>query len=447
MSNSVYAISSNRILTPEGLIKGYLVVHEGIIESIHADESAPPELSNYQTGDWVVMPGLIDPHVHINEPGRTHWEGFDTATRAAAAGGITTLVDMPLNSSPVTTSKKAFTEKLKAANASTHVNVAFWGGLVPSSLNELPELLKSGVMGIKVFLCHSGIDDFPQITTKELRAASPYFQASKLPLLVHAELPTKETKSDYPDAGSYAAYLNSRPAQWELDAIEMMINFCEEFRVPVHIVHLATAKALPMIKKAKARSLPITVETCPHYLYFASEDILDGQTQFKCAPPIRNRANNLQLWNALQEGVIDFIATDHSPSPPEMKQLESGDFIKAWGGISSLQFLLPLIWTLGQSHKISLFDLHQWVSLAAARFLNIDDHKGKIVPGYDADLVVWNPEEEFQVTSEIIEFRHKVTPYMNCKLQGVVKRTYIGGHVVYDDGLFLGHPAGSLITR
>ncbi len=443
MSGKRFGIYSRNIVTPEEIIEGTLIVQDGFIKTI--EESTPHNLPIVDAINQVVMPGLIDPHVHINEPGRTNWEGFLTATAAAAAGGITTLVDMPLNSDPVTVSVSALREKIAAARGQLYVNCGFYGGLIPTSHHQFKDLLQSGVLGIKVFLCHSGLDQFPNVHEEDLHQAMPALKAAGLPLLVHAEL----ISEDEPWAGpatSFQSFLQSRPAHWEHRAIELIVNLTRKYGNRSHIVHLSSAESLAIVKEAK-QHCSLTAETCPHYLYFNSEDIPNGQPQFKCAPPIRDRRNNLQLWDALMDGSLDFVATDHSPCLPDLKYLDSGNLQNAWGGIGSLQFLLPLIWTLGKSRGMSLKRLSEIVSSKAADFLELSDRKGKIKPGYDADLVVWDPEGSFKVVPEIIRFKHPVTPFMNETLTGVVTRTYVKGNLVYSEGNLSEAKQGELILN
>lgn len=397
-----------------------------------------------ELGDKLLLPGVIDPHVHINEPGRTEWEGFDTATRAAIAGGITTLVDMPLNSSPVTTTVKAFEEKLAATQNKLHTNIGFWGGIIPGNENEIEGLIARGVLGFKAFLTHSGIDEFPNITEEGLRKAMPVIAQHNLPLLVHCEL-TDSQQHSQGDERNYYNYLNSRPAKWEDDAIALIIRLCEEFNCPVHIVHLSSANSIEQIKLAKQKGLPITVETGQHYLYFTAEQIENGKTQFKCAPPIREKQNNDQLWDALKCGIIDFVATDHSPVTPALKELESGNFIKAWGGIASLQFALPVLWTAAKKRGCSFNEIVKWLCENPAKLVGKENSKGKIAPGFDADLVVVDDAKEFTVTENMILHRHKITPYLNEKLYGVVEQTFLSGSKVYDKGKFVELNAGMLI--
>lgn len=442
----LFALRSQHIVTPEGVREGAVLVREGVIEDVVNAGAIPGGTPVDDVGQSVVMPGLIDPHVHINEPGHTEWEGFETATRAAAAGGITTLVDMPLNSEPVTTTLAALEAKQQAAAGKLWVDVGFYAGLVPGNTPHLPALLDAGVLGVKAFLCHSGLDAFPSASEHDLRAAMPLLAARSVPLLVHAELPAVADLTPT-DPQSYAAYLASRPRRWECDAIRLMIDLCRETRCPVHIVHLSAADALPMLQAARAQGLPITVETAPHYLAFAAEDIPDGDTRFKCAPPIRERNNRERLWQALRRGDIDLIATDHSPCPPTLKLLDTGDFQRAWGGIASLQLSLPVAWTAARARSASLENIALWMSHHPARFLGIDHRKGAIAKGYDADLVVWDPEAPFTVDPAMLYHRHKITPYDGMTLYGVVEKTFLRGTLVYEHGRHAGPPQGEQVLR
>jgi allantoinase len=455
------AIRSQNIVSGNDIKAGVVIIEHGIITEVRDRIVGNDKVID--VGDKILMAGVIDPHVHINEPGRTNWEGFDTATKAAIAGGITTLVDMPLNSSPVTTTVKAFEQKLAAAQNKIHTNVGFWGGIIPGNENEIEGLIAKGVLGFKAFLTHSGIDEFPNVTEDDLRKAMPIIAKHGLPLLVHCELtsstPIKPAYSDHTrtqlndlsyklnDNTSYQNYLASRPKEWEDEAIALMISLCEKFNCRTHIVHLSSANSIKPIAEAKQRGLPITVETGQHYLYFNAEDIKDGQTQFKCAPPIRKKANNDKLWDALRTGVIDFVATDHSPAPPVMKQLESGDFMKAWGGIASLQFALPVLWTAAKQRNFSVKDIAKWLCEKPAELIGKPKNKGKIQAGFDADLIVWDADKKFLVTEDIIQHRHKITPYLGNELYGVVEQTYLAGEKVYDNGKFVKLNAGKIIKE
>ena len=444
------AIISNRTITPDGIKKAVVLIKGGIIADVLA-ELPEGDFPVIDVKNKVLMPGVVDPHVHINEPGRTDWEGFDTATQAAIAGGITTLVDMPLNSSPVTVTAKAFDEKIDATKGQLHAHCGFWGGLVPGNEKEIEPLIDKGVLGFKAFLTHSGIDEFPNVTEIDLRKAMPVIAKHQLPLLVHCELSNGTGGQTPVTIGpgvrrSYEKYVASRPKKWEDDAIALMIKLCEEFNCHVHIVHLSSADAIEKIAKAKQKALQLTVETGQHYLYFNAEEIKDGRTQFKCEPPIREKANNERLWQALKEGIIDFVATDHSPAPPDMKELASGDFMKAWGGISSIQFALPVLWTAAKKHDCGLNEIAKWLCEKPVILAGKQKNKGKIAKGYDADLVVWDPDQQFIVAENMIHHKHKVTPYLGEELYGVVEQTYLKGAKVFDSGEFILNK-GSILLR
>jgi allantoinase len=443
---STLALRSQRVVTPEGERAATILIENGCISALLPYE-AEVDTNIVDVGHSVILPGVIDPHVHINEPGRTDWEGFDTATRAALAGGLTSLVDMPLNSAPVTTSVANLELKKAATQGQLHTNVGFWGGVVPGNAAEIEPLIAAGVLGFKAFLTHSGIDDFPNATEKDLRQVMPILARHKLPLLVHCELSKEDDVWKQNDHRSYPNYLASRPKKWEDDAVAMMIRLCEEFDCPVHIVHLSSANSIAPIAAAKAKGLPLTVETGQHYLYFNAEDIADGQTQFKCAPPIREKANNDQLWAALQAGIIDFVATDHSPAPPDLKQLESGDFTTAWGGIASLQLALPVLWTAARRRGASLNDIARWLSENPAKLAGQAQKKGKIAPGFDADLIVFDAEKTFVVSEEMIQHKHKVSPYICQELAGVIELTFLKGEEVFQRPTFTQLNHGEILTR
>jgi len=397
-------------------------------------------------GDNILMPGIIDVHVHVNEPGRTEWEGFDSATKAAAAGGITTLVDMPLNSSPVTTTLKAFNEKLSASKDKLHVNCGFYGGLIPGNADHLEELIEAGVLGIKCFLTHSGIDEFPNVTERDLNEAMPIIAKHDIPLLVHCELSGKEVECDFENnPTSYKHFLASRPKQWENDAIDLMIKLCRKHNCRVHIVHVSSAEALSKIEKAKQEGLPITAETCPHYIYFNAESIPDAHCIYKCAPPIRERENNAQLKQALENGVLNLIATDHSPASPSIKEIESGNLKKAWGGIAGLQFLLPASWT-ALKETMSLERFIPLLTSEPAKFINAKN-KGEIKVGKDADLVIWNPNEKKKISEEDILFRHKISPYIGEELFGTIRQTIVNGEIVFQKGKIINQNKGKWLLR
>lgn len=440
-----FAIASQKVLTLEGekpaaiLIKGEKILDVVSIENI--PENCPTE----DMGNNVIMPGLVDTHVHINEPGRTDWEGFETATKAAAAGGITTLVDMPLNCIPVTTTVDALNQKIIATKDQLWIDCGFYGGLIPDNIQDLESLADAGVLGFKAFLSPSGIDEFPNISEKHLREALPILAKKGIPVLVHAELENGATSSE--ENKTYKYFQESRPKSWENNAIKLLIQLCREFNVHIHIVHLSSADILPEIAQTRKDGFPLTVETCPHYLHFSSERISDGDTRFKCAPPIWNGENRENLWAGLEEKIINFITSDHSPCTPELKNLEAGNFEKAWGGISSIQFALPVIWTECKQRGYSLEQLINWMSKQPAKFVGMDDLKGQISPGFDADLVCWNPDKKYIIKKEAIHHKNKLTPYEGESLYGVVNATFLRGQKVYENGEFLGNPTGKIILN
>ncbi len=419
-------IYSSRVWIDQKLQPATLGLRDGKITSI--DLTQLPEAEDFHND--VIMPGVMDVHVHVNEPGRTLWEGFDTATQAAAAGGTTTIIDMPLNASPVTTSAAAFRQKLEATNGKMHTNVGFYAGLVPGNEHELPALIEMGVVGVKCFLTHSGIDEFPNVTEADLEEAMPIIARYGIPLLVHCELYDDEVECGFEShPTSYQHYLASRPKKWENDAVDLMIRLCRKHHCPVHIVHVASAEALSAIEAAKKEGLPITSETCTQYIYFNAEEIPDANCVYKCAPPIREKANNAQLKSALKTGVLNFLATDHSPAPPEIKEMESGNLKKAWGGIAGIQFLLNASWT-ALKDAFSLEEFIPLVTSAPATFLQ-NQNKGTLAVGADADLVIWQPEKAQLIRQEDILFRHKISPYIGQTLYGVVQETIVNGATVY----------------
>jgi allantoinase len=411
-----------------------VVVEQGRIQSVRAPGDIPREALQHPLGDLVLLPGLVDSHVHINEPGRTEWEGFATATRAAAAGGYTTLVDMPLNCLPETTTVAALQAKRHAAAGQCRVDWAAWGGLTGLNSGHLIELADAGVAGFKCFLINPGIEGFAMIEKHELEAALPILARTGLPLLVHAELAEHlDPGNDTDDWAQYATYLRSRPDAAELAAIRMLINLCRRYSFPLHIVHLSSALALRELADARSEGLPITVETCPHYLHFCAEEIPAGGTLHKCAPPVRSRENREALWRGLRDGVIDLIATDHSPCPPSMKQ---GDFRQSWGGIASLSVAVSVVWTDMRARNLPLDRLAHWMSAQPAKLAGLDDRKGAIAAGYDADLVVFDPDAEFALRAEDLQYRHLVSPYLGETLHGKVHAAFVRGAAVYDQGSF-----------
>ena len=446
-----HAIRSKRVVTPNGIRAATVRLSNGSIEAITGYSDLPSGKHVYDAGDSVVMPGLVDTHVHINEPGRTEWEGFETATRAAAAGGVTTLIDMPLNSIPATTTAAALATKRAAARKKCWVNVGFWGGVVPGNAGELRALYRAGVFGFKCFLVPSGVPEFDNVSETDLRGALPILAELDAPLLIHAELPGPIDEANKKllnsDPTRYRNWLLSRPARAETTAVEMMIRLAKEFEARVHIVHLSSELSVPLIRRAKKQGVRVTAETCPHYLFFSSGGILSGWTAYKCAPPIRDSRNNKELWTGLRKGAIDFIVSDHSPSPPELKCLDTGNFFTAWGGISSLQVGLPAIWTELKGRNFSLEHIVRWMSVGPAHLAGLDKQKGAIAVGYDADMVVWNPEDSFILRPQMLHDRHKLTPYAHRTLFGTVEMTFVKGKMIYDRGRFVGAPQGALLRR
>ena len=433
-----FILRGERVILPRGESAAALLISNGVIKSIgdYASTFQTKVETLIDVGRSVLMPGLVDMHVHINEPGRTAWEGFLTATQSAAAGGTTTLVDMPLNSSPVTTTVDHFNQKLEAAKGKLAVDVGYYAGIIPNHSKHLDQLLSQGAMAGKAFLIDSGIDEFPFADRETLREAMHILKRHNKPLLAHAELPAKQHTEPPKPWTKYADYLASRPPEMETTAIDMLIELCEETGCAVHVVHLSAIEPLDMLRDARARGLPITVETSPHYLLLAAEDIPDGRTDFKCAPPIREKANQSVLRQALLSGDIDLVATDHSPCPPDLKNLESGDFATAWGGISSLQYLLPIVWTGLKDLGAVPSHLSRWLSQNPANVLGLHD-RGRIEVGRRADFVSWNPDASFEVSATQTHHRHKLTPYDGMTLWGKVQLTMLGGEIIFQDGQIL----------
>ena len=445
---------ARRVITPEGTRAASVHVAHGRIAAVAAWDAVPAGVPLVDAGDdTVLMPGVVDTHVHINEPGRTEWEGFATATQAAAAGGVTALVDMPLNSVPATTTLAALREKRRAAEGQLFVDVGFWGGVVPGNTGELAGMAAAGAIGFKCFLVESGVAEFGFVREAELRPAMVELARLRSQLLVHAELPgpidaaALEQARTRPDPRRYATYLASRPRAAEDQAVALMIALCRDTGARTHVVHHASSDSLPAIAGARATGLPFSAETCPHYLSFAAEEIPDGATAWKCAPPIRERANRELLWQALRDGTLGLVASDHSPCTPALKQQERGDFAAAWGGISGLQLALSVVWTEARARGFGLEDVVRWMCAAPAALAGVSLHKGRIAVGADADLVLLRDEATFAVAPERVLHRHKITPYAGRTLAGVVESTWLRGRRVWHRGELEGQPAGRTFSR
>jgi len=443
------SIKSRRVIRGDAESPSTIIVEgESIKEILPYDisiTSADIEVHDY--GDLVIMPGIVDTHVHINEPGRTEWEGFETATAAAAKGGITTLVDMPLNCDPVTTTKVALEAKLKACSGKLHVDCGFYGGVIPGNAHELEAMIDTGVLGFKSFLIHSGIDEFPHATEADIRKAIPILKKGKVPYLMHAELDFSEISAGKAstDFRKYETYLNSRPRAMENNAIELMARLAGETNAHLHVVHLSSTDRLDLIESVRAKKIPLSVETCHHYLCFCSEEISDGRTEFKCAPPIRERENREKLWQGLKSGTIDFAVSDHSPCTPILKKQDTGDFMAAWGGIAGLQLSLSVFHTEATARGVSLPQIAHYLSTAPARFVGLSQ-KGEIAVKKHADFAIFNPAEKFVVKPELIAHRHEVTPYMGRELAGAVTATWLRGQRIFGLGASA-TPSGQPLLR
>jgi len=428
----VRVLRSRRVVLPDGERPAAVVVADGRIAAV-----VPYDEGGADLGDLVLLPGLVDTHVHVNEPGRTDWEGFETATRAAAAGGVTTIVDMPLNSLPPTVDTGALAVKRAAAAGKSHVDVGFWGGAVPSNVDALRPLYEAGVFGFKAFLAPSGVDEFGHLDAAGLgRAVAAVDRAL---FVVHAEDPV----ALLPMAPSrrYRDFVASRPRVAEDRAVETVIEIARRTGARVHILHLSSSDALESLAAARRDGVRVTAETCPHYLSLSADAVPDGATQFKCCPPIREADNREELWRALGSGLIDCVVSDHSPAPPDLKRLDTGDFAAAWGGIASLQLGLPVVWTQARSRGYGLADVVRWMAQRPAELVGLGT-KGRIAAGNDADLVAFAPDEEFVVDPHRLHHRHPITPYAGMRLSGVVRRTWLRGVEVPGP-----RPHGRLIVR
>jgi len=429
-------VRGTRVITPDGLRPATIYIEHGRIARVGGGDDRASGNDIVDAGDLVVMPGLVDTHVHVNEPGRTDWEGFETATRAAAAGGVTTVLDMPLNSIPATTSVTALHEKARAARGKTWVDVGFIGGVVPGNSTALGDLARAGVRAFKCFLVPSGVPEFQHVTQPDLRDAMPILAELGLPLMVHAELPevveAATLDATAGDPTKYATYLASRPAEAEHEAVALMIALAEMTGARVHIVHVSSAQTARMVSSARARGVRITAETCPHYLCFDAADVPDGATEYKCAPPLRRGDDRDGLWSALSSGQLEMVVSDHSPCPPILKRRDVGDFFVAWGGIASLQLGSAVVWTAMRERGLPIERLVHWMSAAPAALAGLERRKGAIAVGYDADLVLFDPDGELTVHADVLLHRHRLTPYLGAALRGTVEATYVRGLLAYD---------------
>jgi len=442
------AIRSRRVLTPDGLRPALIEMRGGVITALYPHDAAFTGAAVHEAGDAVVMPGLVDTHVHVNEPGRSEWEGFVTATRAAAAGGVTTLVDMPLNSIPATVDVAALEAKRAAAAGRCAVNVGFLGGVIPGNAGALRALHEAGVMGFKCFLVPSGVDEFPACAAADIDQALVRLAPLGAVLMAHCESPTALALVSPPGTTrTYAAYAASRPAEAETEAVALLLSLAEKHHARVHVVHVSSGATLGLVATARARGVAVTAETCPHYLHFCADDVPDGATEYKCAPPIRSAADRDALWRGLEGGVLDLVVSDHSPCPCELKHREAGDFMAAWGGIASLQLGLSIVWTGMKQRGLALERLAEWMCAAPARLVGLGARRGTIAVGHDADLVAWHPEREYTVRAESLLHRHKLTPYLGAKLAGAVAATWVRGQRVYASETGVVGAAGQLLHR
>ncbi len=447
---SELVLRGERVLVSGALRPAAIHVREGRIAAVGEPGDVGSGIHTHDVGSAVLMAGLVDTHVHVNEPGRAEWEGFETATRAAAAGGVTTILDMPLNSIPATTTLDALEQKRAIARGRCHVDVGFIGGVVPGNAADLPALAQAGVLAFKCFLIDSGVKEFAHVDENHLREAMPVLASLGMVLMAHAELPAPIARAvaeldPVADPRCHATWLRTRPPEAEEQAITLLVVLARDTSARVHIVHVASAGAIPILRRARAEGLSLSAETCPHYLVFNAESIPDGATRFKCAPPIREREHREALWSALRTGDLDMIASDHSPCPPSLKLPAEGDCLRAWGGIASLQLSLAAVWSTAPAHGGTVADVGRWMSERPARLVGLGERKGTIAAGRDADLVVWDPDEEFTVVANDLQHRHKVTPYEGMRLRGVVRETWVRGERVYDRGHFVHEPRGQLL--
>ncbi|MER6690717.1 allantoinase AllB [Streptomyces minutiscleroticus] len=444
MSDVRLVLRSTRVITPEGARPASVEVADGRIAAVRAHDAGVPAGARLEDlGDDVLLPGLVDTHVHVNDPGRTEWEGFWTATRAAAAGGVTTLIDMPLNSIPPTTTVANLRVKQAVATPKAHVDVGFWGGALPDNVEDLRALHDAGVFGFKAFLSPSGVEEFPELDREQLGRSLAEIAGFGGLLVVHAEDPGRLAAAPQKGGRKYADFLASRPRDAEHAAVGELLDQARRLDARVHVLHLSSADALPLIAAARRDGVRVTVESCPHYLTLTAEEVPDGASEFKCCPPIREAANRDALWAGLADGTIDCVVSDHSPSTADLK---TDDFATAWGGISSLQLGLPAIWTEARRRGHTLEDVVRWMSARPAELAGLD-RKGAVEAGRDADFAVLAPDETFTVDAAALQHRNRVTAYAGRTLYGVVKSTWLRGErIAAADGWFR-EPSGRLLER
>uniref|UniRef100_S4P2A0 allantoinase n=1 Tax=Pararge aegeria TaxID=116150 RepID=S4P2A0_9NEOP len=462
MTDECQLFLSKRLVTETKIFDGGVLVDERgvIVDVLERNEAeklitqSKGKLKVTDGGDWALIAGVVDSHVHVNEPGRTAWEGFRTATNAAAAGGITTIVDMPLNSIPPTTTLENLKTKVKSATGHVYVDVGFWGGVIVGNQDSLRDLVKAGVVGFKCFLCPSGVDEFPNVGAEDLELAFNALEGTGSVLAFHAELeddcPDDKTTNKQ-DPEEYNTYLESRPPKMELNAISLITSFLERTDVRVHVVHVSSATVVPLLEKARASRLTkghkawrggVTAETCHHYLTLSAKDVPRGHSEYKCAPPIRDADNKEMLWKCLLDDKLDLVVSDHSPCTPDLK---CSNNLEAWGGISSVQFGLSLFWTQASTRGLDLRAISKYLSNGPANLCGLQNRKGALKKGLDADLVYFAPDETFVVKSDIIRHKNKLTPYIGKELKGVVKKTYVRGQLVFAEGDIVGEPKGKLL--
>ncbi len=434
-------VRSRRVVTQDGIRPAAVHIRGRRIAAVTAHADVPAGTPVRDAGDLVVMPGLVDTHVHVNEPGRANWEGFEAATRAAAAGGVTTIVDMPLYCVPATTSATALRAKRAAADGHIAVNVGFWGGLVPGNAGELAAMCEAGVRGVTCTLAPAVPDGFAAVGERDLRDALPLLVAHDLPLLAHAELPgpiERAARRAGGDRRAYATWLASRPTAAEVEAIQLLVRLAREFGARIHVLHVSSAEAVPLLREARADGLRITAETCPHYLTFAAETIEAGATLFKCAPPIRDAASREALWRALIDGDLQLVASGHAPCLPSLKREQTGDFVNAQDGIAGLELGLAVTWSGLSRRGGGIERLVEWLSAGPARLAGFEERKGVLAAGADADIVIWDPNALLTVETARLHNRHKLTPYAGMTLHGRVEATIVGGHLVHERGIVSG---------